>query len=81
MSEGTPAGLQESPAGSVQHGDLPRPVQRAAPQPALQLLLIVTNLFLQAAQAALLQGALKLGPEVGGMEKCIPGQRKGLKIF
>ena len=77
MSEGTPAGLQESPTGSVQHGDLPGPVQRAAPQPALQLLLILTHLFLQAAQAALLQGALKLGPEVGGVKKGVPEQNRG----
>ena len=77
MSEGAPAGLQEPPAGSVQHrGDLPVPVQRAAPQSPLLLLPVVTHLFLQAAQAALLQSALQLGPEVGRVEKCIPGQRK-----
>ena len=78
MSEGAPAGLQEPPAGSVQHrGDLPVPVQRAAPQSPLLLLPVVTHLFLQAAQAALLQGALQLGPEVGGVKKGVPEQNRG----
>ena len=85
MSEGTPAGLKESPAGSVQHGELPGPVQRATPMPTMPAIIIViiilTNLFLQATEASLLQSTLQLGPEVGWMEKCIPGQRKGLKIF
>ena len=75
MSEGTPAGLKESPAGFVQHGDLPGPVQRATPQPtmlAIIVIIIVTNLFLQTTKTTLLQSALQLGPEVGGVEKCIP---------
>ena len=81
MSEGTPAGIKESPAGSVQHGDLPGPVQRATPQPPARLPVIIvividTNLFLQTTQTALLQSALQLRPEVGGMEECIPEQRK-----
>ena len=80
MSEGTPAGLKESPAGSVQHGDLPGPVQRATPQPGMMviilIIIIVTNLFLQATKATLLQSALQLGPEVGRMEKCISEERK-----